>query len=59
MIRMIELGSITLPAISSRMLTTSRKAIGPKPCPISQSAIACGMFSLVIRKLNSTALVMM
>ena len=31
----------------------------PKPCAIIQSAIACGICSEVIRKENSTALVMM
>ena len=31
MIRMIEDGSMKLPAISSSMLTTSRKAIQPRP----------------------------
>ena len=31
----------------------------PRPLPSIQSASACGMFSLVMRKENSTALVMM
>ena len=44
---------------SSRTLTTSRKAIGPRPMFTSQSASCCGMFSLASTKLNSTALVMM
>jgi hypothetical protein len=41
------------------MLAISRKPITPTPVPIIQSAIACGMFSCVMRKENSTALVMM
>ena len=58
-IRMIDDGSITLPASSRITLTNSRNAITPSSLPRIQSAIACGMFSCDIRNENSTALVMM
>ena len=59
MIRMIDDGSITLPASRSRTFTTSRKPIQPRPWAVIQLAISWGMFSCVIRNENSTALVMM
>ena len=59
MISTIEDGSITLPASSSSMLTSSRKPIQPTPASVIQAAIACGICSVVIRNENSTALVMM
>ena len=59
MMSRIDDGSITLPAISSTMLTTSRNTQTSKCRSMIQAAIACGMFSLVIRNENSTALVMM
>ena len=59
MIRMIEFGSMKLPAISSSTLTISRKPNQPRFCAAIQSASAEGMFSLVSTKENSTALVMM
>ena len=55
----IEEGSITFPARSSRTLVTRRKETTPRLFPRIQSAIACGMFSCVIRNEKSTALVMM
>ena len=58
-IRMIDDGSITLPASSRITLTSSRKPTTPRSLPMIQSAIACGMFSCDIRNENSTALVMM
>ncbi len=57
--RMIDDGSMKLPAISSSTLTSSRKPITPKFEARIQSAIACGIFSLAKTKENSTALVMM
>ena len=59
MISRIEDGSITLPAIRRMMLTTSRNTSGLKFLAMSHAAMVCGMFSEVIRKENSTALVMM
>src|SRR3954468_8971963 len=59
MISTIDEGSITLPAISNSTFTIIRNAIGPSPLSSSHAAICCGMFSEVIRKENSTALVMM
>src|SRR5450830_1724834 len=59
MISTIDDGSMTLPANNSKTLTTSRKVIGPRPLSVIMAAIACGMFSLVTRNENRTALVMM
>jgi hypothetical protein len=59
MIKRIDDGSITLPAASSRMLTTSRNTQRLKFLSMIQAAIACGICSCVIRNENSTALVMM
>ena len=58
-IRMMEDGSMMLPASSSRMLTAARNPTGPSPVSTIHWARAWGMFSLVSRKENSTALVMM
>ena len=52
-------GSMKLPASNKITFTASRKVIMPRPLPSIQSASVCGMFSLVIMKENSTALVMM
>ena len=46
MISTIDDGSITLPAISSRMFTSSRNSIQPMPLPVIQFAIVCGICSL-------------
>ncbi|MNK27565.1 hypothetical protein D3C87_459230 [compost metagenome] len=59
MISTMDDGSMTLPANNSSTLTTNKKLITPRPLPVIHSAIACGMFSLVIRNENSTAFVMM
>ena len=55
----IDDGSMKLPAASRSTLAMSRKPIRPTPVPSMPSAIACGMFSCVIRNENSIALVMM
>ena len=59
MIRMIEFGSMKLPAASSSTLTSSKKPNQPRFCAVIQSASADGMFSLVRTNENKTALVMM
>ncbi|MNV94476.1 hypothetical protein D3C71_1892770 [compost metagenome] len=48
-----------LPASSSSRFTTSRNIHGDRPCSLIQPARFCGILSLVSRKENSTALVMM
>ena len=59
MISTIAAGSMKLPAPSRIRLTSSRNTISPKPCADIHAAIVCGICSEAIRKLNSTALVMM
>ena len=59
MMRMIDDGSMKLPAISSRRFASSRNPTTPRSFARIQSASAGGMFSLVRTKENSTALVMM
>ena len=59
MIRMIDDGSMTLPASSSRTLTTSRNPNQPRSWAVIHSASADGIFSLVSTNENNTALVMM
>ena len=59
MINRIDEGSMTLPAASRMMFTTSRNVHRPRFLSIIQAAISCGICSCVIRKENNTALVMM
>ena len=48
-----------LPAISSRMFTTTRNIHGDSPISLIQVDRPCGICSEVSRNENSTALVMM
>src|SRR3954449_9562266 len=59
MIRMIEVGSMKLPASSSNTLTSRRKPTQPRSWAVIQSASADGIFSLLSTNENNTALVTM
>ena len=56
---MMPVGSMKLPAISSRMLTTIRNCHGAMPQDTICSVIACGMRSVVSTCANSSALATM
>ncbi|MNI72642.1 hypothetical protein D3C73_1285960 [compost metagenome] len=58
-IRMMADGSMNAPAISSTMLTTSRKLTGVRPASITQAVICCGSCSVVSTWAKSMALAMM
>ena len=51
-------GSIKLPANSNNKFTTNKNIHGLSPMWLIQSAKFCGMFSLVNKNENNTALVM-
>src|SRR4051812_30147097 len=57
MIRMIEVGSMKLPASNSNTLTSRRKPTQPRSWAVIQSANAEGIFSLLRTNENNTALV--
>ena len=56
--RMMDDGSMKLPATSNRMLTMIRKPTDPNPMLPIQSAMPCGICSDVRTKLNKMALAM-
>ena len=56
--RMMDDGSMKLPATSNRMLTMIRKPTDPNPMLPIQSAMPCGICSNVRMKLNKMALAM-
>ena len=56
---MMPVGSMNMPATSSRMLTTIRNCHGSMPMPMMVSAIICGMRSVVSTCANSSALATM